>query len=325
MPPRKRILSGMRPTGRFHLGNYFGAARNWVELQDSYDCYYMVADYHGLISQPHADEFRRDLIDLAADMIAVGVRPESIYLQSSVPEVTELFLLLTMVTPYGWVQRVPTFKEMARQQPDNVNMGLFSYPVLQAADIMLVKGNAVPVGADQDAHIEMARETARRFNRLYGRVFPEPATLRTETPRILGTDGKAKMSKSLGNIVGVTSEPEVIRKQVLSMVTDTRRVYKSQPGHPKSCNVDSLFKVFFPDDWKMYWDLCRKAEIGCHEKKKILAEKIVETFAPFRERRAELSDEAVLGYLAVGSQRAREEARRTVAETRAAVGLIGAL
>ncbi|HVD00849.1 MAG TPA: tryptophan--tRNA ligase [Candidatus Dormibacteraeota bacterium] len=325
MPPRQRILSGMRPTGRFHLGNYFGAARNWVELQDSYDCYYMVADYHGLISQPHGDEFRRDLIDLAADMISVGVRPESIYLQSSVPEVTELFLLLTMVTPYGWVQRVPTFKEMARQQPDNVNMGLFSYPVLQAADIMLVKGDAVPVGQDQDAHIEMARETARRFNRLYGKVFPEPATLRTETPKILGTDGKSKMSKSLGNIVGVTAEPEVIRKQVLSMVTDTKRVYKSQPGHPRTCNVDALFKVFFPDDWQMYWDLCRRAEIGCHEKKKILAEKIVETFAPFRERRAELSDEAVTGFLATGSERAREAARATVAEARAAVGLLRAL
>jgi tryptophanyl-tRNA synthetase len=325
MAPRKRILSGMRPTGRFHLGNYFGAARNWVALQDTNDCYYMVADYHGLTSQPHAGEFQRDLIDLAGDMIAVGVRPESIYLQSSVPEVAELFLLFTMVTPYGWVQRVPTFKEMARQQPDNVNMGLFSYPVLQAADILLVKGEAVPVGQDQDAHIEMARETARRFNRLYGKVFPEPATLRTETPKILGTDGKAKMSKSLGNIVGVTAEPEVIQKQVMSMVTDTRRVYRTQPGHPRSCNVDALYQVFFPDDWQHYWELCRKAEIGCHEKKKILAERIVETFAPFRERRSELSDEAVLRYLAMGSERAREVARATVREAREAVGLLPAL
>ena len=325
MAPRKRILSGMRPTGRFHLGNYYGAARNWVQLQDEYECYYMVADYHGLTSQPHATAFERDLIDLAADMMAVGVRPESIYLQSSVPEVAELFLLFTMVTPYGWVQRVPTFKEMARQQPDNVNMGLFSYPVLQAADILLVKGDAVPVGQDQDAHIEMARETARRFNRLYGNVFPEPATLRTETPKILGTDGRAKMSKSLGNIVGVTAEPEVIRKQVLSMVTDTRRAYLSQPGHPKSCNVDSLYKIFFPDDWQHYWDLCRRAEIGCHEKKKILAERIIETFAPFRQARAELSDEAVKRHLAEGSRRARDVARATVAEARSAVGLLASL
>ena len=322
MAPRKRILSGTRPTGRFHLGNYFGAAKNWVELQDEYECYYMVADYHGLTSQPHADSFERDLIDLAADMVAVGVRRDLIYLQSSVPEVAELFLLFTMVTPYGWVQRVPTFKEMARQQPDNVNMGLFSYPVLQAADILLVKGDAVPVGGDQDAHIEMARETARRFNRVYGKLFPEPATLRTSTPKILGTDGKQKMSKSLGNIVGVTAEPEVIRKQVLSMVTDTKRVYKSQPGHPKSCNVDSLYKVFFPDDWEHYWELCRKAEIGCLEKKQILAERIVETFAPFREARAELSDEAVKGILARGSERAREVAGGTVTEARQAIGLL---
>jgi tryptophanyl-tRNA synthetase len=325
MAPLKRILSGMRPTGRFHLGNYFGAARNWVALQDEYECFYMVADYHGLTSQPHAKDFERNLIDLAADMIAVGVRPESIYLQSSVPEVAELFLLFTMITPYGWVARVPTFKEMARQQPDNVNMGLFSYPVLQAADILLVKGDAVPVGQDQDAHIELARETARRFNKLYGPVFPEPATLRTETPKILGTDGKAKMSKSLGNIVGVTAEPEVIRKQVLSMVTDTRRAYRSQPGHPRSCNVDALFKVFFPDDWQHYWDLCRKAEIGCHDKKKLLAERIIETFAPFREARAALSDDDVKRYLGIGSKRAREAARETVSEARAAIGLLPGL
>jgi tryptophanyl-tRNA synthetase len=315
----------MRPTGRFHLGNYFGAAKNWVELQDEYECYYMVADYHGLTSQPKASAFERDLFDLAADMVAVGVRRDLIYLQSSVPEVAELFLLFTMVTPYGWVQRVPTFKEMARQQPDNVNMGLFSYPVLQAADILLVKGDAVPVGGDQDAHIEMARETARRFNRIYGKLFPEPATLRTATPKILGTDGKKKMSKSLGNIVGVTVPPETIRKQVLSMVTDTRRVYLSQPGHPRSCNVDALYKVFFPDDWQHYWDLCRTAKIGCLEKKKILAERIVETFAPFREARAELSDEAVKEILAQGSERAREVARQTVAEARDAVGLLPAL
>ena len=322
MAPRKRILSGMRPTGRFHLGNYFGAARNWVQLQDEYECYYMVADYHGLTSQPRATDFEGSLIDLAADMMAVGVKPESIYLQSAVPEVAELFLLFTMVTPYGWVQRVPTFKEMARHQPDNVNMGLFSYPVLQAADILLVKGDAVPVGQDQDAHIEMARETARRFNKIYGPVFPEPATLRTETPKILGTDGKNKMSKSLGNIIGVTVPPDEIRKQVLSMVTDTKRIYRSQPGHPKTCNVDALYKVFFPDDWQHYWDLCRKAEIGCHDKKKILAERIIEIFAPFREARAELSDDAIRGNLRRGSERAREIARATVAEARHAVGLL---
>ena len=314
----------MRPTGRFHLGNYFGAAKNWVQLQNSgdWECYYMVADYHGLTTEPHADRFYRDLVDLAGDMIAVGVDPELIYLQSSVPEVAELFLLFTNVTPYGWVQRVPTFKEKVRIQPDNVNMGLFNYPVLQAADILLVKGDAVPVGQDQDAHVEMARETARRWNRVYGRLFPEPVSLATETPLIRGTDGKQKMSKSIGNIVGVTDSPAVLTKQVMSMVTDTKRVYKSQPGHPRSCNVDALFKVFFPDDWQHWWDLCRRAEIGCHEKKKVLAERIVETFGPFRERRSELSDADIEGALRRGSARARTVARGTVREARAAIGLL---
>jgi tryptophanyl-tRNA synthetase len=183
----------------------------------------------------------------------------------------------------------------------------------------------VPVGEDQDAHVEMARETARRFNRIYGRLFPEPISLATETPRIRGTDGKQKMSKSLGNIVGVTDPPDVIRKQVLSMVTDTRRVYMSQPGHPRSCNVDALFKVFFPDDWQKWWDLCRRAEIGCAEKKRVLADRIIEVFGPFREHRAELSDQAVEAALARGSERAREVAATTVRETRKAVGLIGPL
>lgn len=314
----------MRPTGRFHLGNYFGAARNWVELQHSgdWECFYMVADYHGLTTEPHADRFYRDLIDLAADMIAVGVDPDLIYLQSSVPEVAELFLLFTNVTPYGWVQRVPTFKEKVRIQPDNVNMGLFNYPVLQAADILLVKGDAVPVGQDQDAHVEMARETARRWNRVYGKLFPEPVSLATETPLIRGTDGKQKMSKSIGNIVGVTDPPDVLTKQVMGMVTDTKRIYKSQPGHPRSCNVDALFKIFFPDDWQHWWDLCRRAEIGCHEKKKVLAERIVETFGPFRERRAELSDADVEAALRRGSERARGVAVGTVREAREAVGLL---
>jgi len=316
----------MRPTGRFHLGNYFGAAKNWVELQNGgdYECFYMVADYHGLTTQPHARDFEDDLFDLAGDILAVGIDPAKsvFYLQSSVPEVAELFLLFSMVTPYGWVQRTPTFKEKARQQPDNVNFGLFAYPVLQAADILLVKGGFVPVGGDQDAHVEMARETARRFNRVYKPIFPEPKSLSTETPRILGTDGRQKMSKSLGNVVGVTDPPEVIRKQVLSMVTDTKRVYKSQPGHPRSCNVDSLYKVFFPNDWQHYWDLCRKAQIGCHEKKQILAERIVETFEPFRERRSDLTRKEIQQVLEAGSRQAREVAVETVREARSAVGLL---
>jgi tryptophanyl-tRNA synthetase len=322
MQERIRILSGMRPTGRFHIGNYLGAAKNWVELQDRYDCFYFVADYHALTTEPDGRKAEDKVFDLAADLIAVGIDPNRsvLYLQSKVPEVAELFLLLDMVTPLSWVQRVPTFKVMAKQHPDNVNLGLFSYPILQGADILMVKGTGVPVGKDQLAHLELVREVARRFNRTYSHVFPEPRALLTETPLVKGTDGKQRMSKSVGNIVGVTDDPEVIRKQVHSMVTDTKRIYRSQPGHPRQCNVCAFYKFFF-DDWEHYWDLCRKAEIGCNDKKKILADRLVEMFGPFRERRAELNPDLVNEILEEGSEKAGEVARATLRETRAAVGL----
>jgi len=317
-----RILSGMRPTGRFHLGNYLGAAKNWVELQKDYECFYFVADYHALTTEPDGHTVESKVFDLTADLIAVGVSPERsvLYQQSKVPEVAELTLLLSMVTPLGWVLRTPTFKEMAKKHPDNVNLGLLSYPVLQGADIVMVKGGGVPVGKDQLAHLELIREVVRKFNRTYAPVFPEPRALLTETPLVKGTDGKQRMSKTVGNTVGVTDDPEVIRKQVLSMVTDVKRTYRTQPGHPRTCNVCAFYKFFF-DDWQHYWDLCRKAEIGCHDKKKLLAERIVETFRPFRETRAELSPERVTAILDQGSDRAREEARQTMAEVRRAVGL----
>jgi tryptophanyl-tRNA synthetase len=322
MAERMRILSGMRPTGRFHLGNYLGAAKNWVGLQDQYECFYFVADYHALTTEPDGRKAEDKVFDLTADLLAVGIDPERsvVYLQSAVPEVAELTLLLSMVTPLSWVQRVPTFKEMAKQHPDNVNLGLFSYPILQGADILLVKGVGVPVGKDQLAHLELVREVARKFNRTYAPVFPEPRALLTETPLIKGTDGKQRMSKTVGNIIGVTDDQEVIRKQVLSMVTDVKRTYKTQPGHPRTCNVCATYKYFF-DDWQHYWDLCRKAEIGCHDKKKLLAERIIDSFQPFREVRAELSPELVAGILERGSEKAREVARHTMTEVRQAVGL----
>jgi tryptophanyl-tRNA synthetase len=312
----------MRPTGRFHLGNYLGAAQNWVNLQNEYDCFYFVADYHALTTEPDGHAVENKVYDLTADLIAVGLDPKRsiIYQQSKVPEVAELTLLLSMVTPLGWVQRVPTFKEMAKKHPDNVNLGLFSYPVLQGADIIIVKGGGVPVGKDQLPHLELVREIVRKFNRTYAPVFPEPRALLTETPLILGTDGKQRMSKTVGNIVGVTDDPVVIRKQVQSMVTDIKRVYMTQPGHPRSCNVCAFYKFFF-DDWQHYWDLCRKAQIGCGEKKKLLAERMIETYKPFREVRAELTPEIVMGILDEGSERARDIARQTMVEVRQAVGL----
>jgi len=312
----------MRPTGRFHLGNYMGAAKNWVELQDQHECFYFVADYHALTTEPDGHKAEDKVFDLTADLLAVGIDPKRsvVYLQSRVPEVAELTLLLSMVTPLSWVQRVPTFKEMAKKHPDNVNLGLFSYPILQGADILVVKGVGVPVGKDQLAHLELVREVARRFNRTYSPVFPEPRALLTETNLIKGTDGKQRMSKTVGNIVGVTDEPEVIRKQVLSMVTDVKRPRKTDPGHPRSCNVCAYYKLFF-DDWEHYWELCRKAQIGCFDKKRILAERLIEMFRPFREARAELTPDYVFGVLEEGSRRAREEARATLREARAAVGL----
>jgi tryptophanyl-tRNA synthetase len=312
----------MRPTGRFHLGNYLGAAQNWVNLQNEYDCFYFVADYHALTTEPDGHAVESKVYDLTADLIAVGLDPKRsiIYQQSKVPEVAELTLLLSMVTPLGWVQRVPTFKEMAKKHPDNVNLGLFNYPVLQGADIIIVKGGGVPVGKDQLPHLELVREIVRKFNRTYAPVFPEPRALLTETPLILGTDGKQRMSKTVGNIVGVTDDPAVIRKQVQSMVTDVKRVYMTQPGHPRTCNVCAFYKFFF-DDWQHYWDLCRKAQIGCGEKKKLLAERMIETFKPFREVRAELTPEIVMGILDEGSERARDIARQTMVEVRQAVGL----
>ncbi len=316
----------MRPTGRFHLGNYLGAAQNWVKLQNEYDCFYFVADYHALTTEPDGHTVESKVFDLAADLLAVGLDPKRsvIYQQSKVPEVAELALLLSMVTPLGWVLRTPTFKEMAKKHPDNVNLGLLSYPVLQGADIIIVKGEGVPVGKDQLPHLELIREVVRRFNRTYprtsGPVFPEPRALLTEAPLIRGTDGKQRMSKTVGNIVGVTDAPEVLRKQVLSMVTDVKRTYMTQPGHPRTCNVCATYKYFF-DDWHHYWDLCRKAEIGCHDKKKLLAERMIEAFRPFREVRAELSPEYVAGILDQGSETARDLARRTMVEAREAVGL----
>jgi len=317
-----RILSGIRPTGRFHLGNYLGAAKNWVQLQNDYECYFFIADYHALTTEPDGHKAEDKVFDVTSDLLAVGIDPKRsvVYQQSMVPEVAELTLLLSMVTPLSWVLRTPAFKEKAKLHPDNVNLGLVSYPVLQGADIIIVKGVGVPVGKDQEAHLELVREVVRRFNRTYRPVFPEPRALLTEASLIKGTDGKQRMSKTVGNIIGVTEEPAVLRKQVMSMVTDVKRVYMSQPGHPRTCNVCAYYKLFF-DDWEHYWDLCRKAKIGCAEKKRILAERMIETFQPFREVRAELTREDVDRVLREGSQRAREVARQTISEVRHAIGL----
>lgn len=324
---RLRILSGMQATGsgRMHIGHYLGALRNWVLLQDSYDCMFFVADYHSLTTVTEPATIRPAIVAMVLDWLAAGLDPERslIFLQSSIPEVAELHLLLSMTTPLGWLERVPSYKEKAAQFPENINYGLLGYPVLQAADILLPRADRVPVGEDQAPHIELTREIARRFNTRYGNVFPEPQGLFTETPRILGTDGTTKMSKSRGNTIGMLDAPEEIRRTVMTMVTDVERPRRSDPGHPERCNVCGLHRVFSPDRWPEIWEGERTARTGCVDVKGLLADSIATHFAAMRERRAALEarPEVVDEVLAEGARRARALARETLGLAREACGL----
>ncbi len=317
-----RILSGMRPTGRFHLGNYLGAVRNWVDLQSSYEAFYCIVDLHALTTVSDASSFNQDIWEMAFDLIAAGIDERSaLFVQSQVPEVPELHLLLSMVTPLSWLQRVPTFKEKVREQPDNVNYGLLGYPVLQTADILIYRADRVPVGKDQLAHLELAREIARRFNSLYGAsTLPEPEALLTDSPVILGLDGQNKMSKSLNNHIEFYGDAASTRKRVMQMVTDVKRTYLTQPGHPEQCNVCQLHKVFSPN-WRELWDGCREAKIGCGEKKAILADNIIAYTEPYRAKRDSLDQRQVAAILESGAERARAVAKATIGEVRQAVGI----
>ncbi|MGD0370906.1 MAG: tryptophan--tRNA ligase [Candidatus Dormibacteria bacterium] len=322
---RLRVLSGMQPTGRMHVGNYLGALRNWVQLQDGYECIFFVADYHSLTEATDPASIRPATVEMVLDWLAAGIDPErsTAFLQSDLPEVAELHLLLSMSTPLGWLERVPTYKEKVAQFPDNQNYGLLGYPVLQAADILLPRADRVPVGEDQAPHIELTREIARRFNHLFGQVFPEPQGLFTETPRVMGTDGVNKMSKSRGNTIGMLDSPEQIRQAVMTMVTDVERPRRADPGHPERCNVCSLHRFFSPDRYEEIWQGEREARTGCVEVKRWLAEAIADHFAPMRERRAELAARpgVVDEVLAEGARRARVVAQETIALAREACGL----
>jgi len=324
---RLRVLSGMQPTGRMHVGNYLGALRNWVRLQDRHECIFFVADYHSLTEATDPASIRPATVEMVLDWLAAGIDPErsTAFLQSDLPEVAELHLLLSMSTPLGWLERVPTYKEKVAQFPDNQNYGLLGYPVLQAADILLPRADRVPVGEDQAPHIELTREIARRFNHLFGQVFPEPQGLFTEIPRVMGTDGVSKMSKSRGNTIGMLDSPEQIRTTVMTMVTDIERPRRSDPGHPERCNVCSLHRFFSPDRYEEIWQGEREARTGCVEVKRWLAEAIADHFAPMRERRAELAARPGLvdEVLAEGARRARVVAQETMAMAREACGLAG--
>ena len=322
-----RVFSGARPTGRQHIGNYLGAIKNYVALQDEYECVYCVVDLHALTTLRGTQELKQNTYDMVLDWLAAGMDPNRsiIFVQSHVPQVNELHLLLSMVTPMGWLTRLPTFKEKVRQQPDNVNYGLLGYPVLMAADIALYKADTVPVGDDQLPHLEFAREIVRRFNAQFGPALVEPQARLTETPRIMGLDGVNKMSKSLDNHIELAATPDEIRRRVMTMVTDPARRFKSDPGHPEICNVLALHKIFCtdPSAVALIETECRNAAIGCVAHKKQFAEDLVRALAPFRERRGELArdPQLVWGVLAAGAARASGIAQKTISEVKQRVGL----
>ncbi len=322
-----RVFSGARPTGRQHLGNYLGAIKNYVALQDDYDCIYCVVDLHALTTLKDTEYLREHTYEMVLDWLAAGMDPARsiIFVQSHVPQVTELHTILSMVTPMGWLTRLPTFKEKVRQQPDNVNYGLLGYPVLMAADITLYKADTVPVGEDQAPHLEFTREVVRRFNYHFGKTLVEPQMKLTDIPRVMGTDGVNKMSKSLNNHIEIAASPEEILERVMTMVTDPARQYRTDPGHPEICNVFHLHKHFSPDPEaiaQIETD-CRTAAIGCVDHKKWFAKDLADYFAPFRARRAELAADPdhVWEVLADGAARARVIAAQTLAEVKERVGL----
>jgi tryptophanyl-tRNA synthetase len=323
---KKRVFSGVRPTGRLHLGNYLGAVKNYVALQDEYDCVYSIVDLHALTTLEETGRLKDNIEDMLLDLLAAGLDPQKsiIFVQSHVPEVTELFTLLGMVTPLGWLLRVPTFKEKVRLQPHNVNYGLVGYPVLMASDILLYRAEVVPVGEDQLPHLELTREIVRRFNEHFGPTFAEPQAKLTNLPLVVGLDGKDKMSKSLDNHIELAATPEETRRKVMTAVTDPARQLRSDKGHPEICNVYKLQQQFNAGNIAGLAEDCRSAAIGCVDCKKMLAEAVNMELAPLRQRRAELATRQ--GYLQEvltdGAARARVIARQTLAEVKSRMGLI---
>ncbi|HEX7839498.1 MAG TPA: tryptophan--tRNA ligase [Kofleriaceae bacterium] len=325
----KTVFSGIQPTGELHLGNYLGAVRNWVALQDEYRCIFCVVDYHALTQDYEAKEMARRVTDMVIDLIALGIDPDRslVFLQSMVPEHTELSWVLTNVTGFGDLERMTQFKDKSASQPENINAGLFQYPVLQAADILLYKAEAVPVGQDQVQHIELARRIARSFNHRWGKVFPECEPLLTNLPKLLGLDGKKKMSKSLGNHIPLTvfgAGGPGVKKLLGRAVTDEKRVAREDPGNPDDCNVATMHRALSPaDDLAWMQSGCTTAAIGCVDCKARLADNMTAHFAGYAQRRAELvaSPQRVNDILEQGAAKARAIAQRTMAEVHKKLGL----
>ena len=329
---RKRVLSGMRSTGKLHLGNYVGALQNWVSMQDQYECFFFVADWHALTTD-YADtsQVKQNSIEVLLDWLAAGLDPErcTMFIQSHVPQHAELHLLLSMITPLGWLERVPTYKEQRENiaEKDLGTYGFLGYPVLQAADILLYKGDFVPVGEDQVAHVELTREIARRFNQFYqlngSAVFPEPQALKTKTPKLPGTDGR-KMSKSYGNTILLTDPEPVVRQKLKTMVTDPARVRRTDPGNPDVCPVGDLHKIFSDRETNAKVGVgCRSAGIGCIECKSWAADSLVQVLSPMQERRTKYEQNPRLAWdiLESGSERARIEASKTMSQVREAMNM----
>lgn len=322
-----RVFSGARPTGRQHLGNYFGAIQNYVALQQEYDCIYCIVDIHALTTMETTENIKQNTLEMALDWLAAGIDPEDsiLFVQSHVPQVMELHTMLSMVTPLGKLSELPNFKEEVKNHPKNVNYGLLGYPVLMASDIVLYKTNVVPVGIDQQSHLEFTREIVRSFNYRYQTdVLLEPQMKLTPFPKIIGIDGEAKMSKSLDNHIEMAATPEETTQRVMTMKTDPQRLRLSDPGDPDVCNVFTLHKIFSDEaDVKRIDKECRTAEIGCVACKRLLAQNINKYFEPFRAKRAELAqnEDDVWDILYAGADRARKIATQTLQEVRDAIGL----
>ena len=331
---KKRILSGMRPTGRLHLGHLFGVLENWRKLQEEYECFFMVADWHALMSEyekAQSQSLKENIIDNVVDWLACGISPQksNIFIQSHIKEHSELHLIFSIITPLGWLERCPTYKEQLREAAyrDLSTYGFLGYPVLQAADILLYKANCVPVGSDQLAHLELTREISRRFNSLYkNNIFPEPEALLTQGARILGTDGR-KMSKSYGNYIALSDESAVIAQKVQSMFTDPKRIKLSDPGHPDKCNVHSYYALFAPERKKEIDELCRKSKIGCTDCKKELAGIMLKYLEPIQTKRAALLKDKnkIYDILEDGRKKAQEVASETILEVKELLGMSSTL
>ncbi len=323
---KKRILSGMRPTGPLHLGNLHGALANWKMMQDDYECFFFIADWHALTSDYDSTApIQGYAIDIFMDWLSVGLSPEkcTFFVQSHIKEHAELFLLLSMITPLPWLERNPTYKEQIAElkNKDLSTFGFLGYPVLQAADIIMYKANGVPVGIDQAPHVEITREIARRFNHFYGDIFPIPETILTETPKILGID-RRKMSKSYNNAIFLSDSPEEIQNKVSQMITDPQRARRTDPGNPDICNVFSFHQLYSDQETVQRVNReCPEAQIGCVECKRMMAENLIKTLEPVREQRDyyEAHPDTLRAIIEDGNHRARQVARETMEEVRAAV------